>query len=403
MTKFKDLKIIDELLEAVEDSGYIQPTPIQEEAIPAVLDGRDVLGCAATGTGKTAAFALPLLQRLQTDQQQGIILTLTPTRELAEQVAESFSQYAQKINCTVALIVGGVPITPQIDLLQSGVQVVVATPGRLLDLINREVFNPDLVGALVLDEADKMLDMGFADEVEDIVKRLPEQRQSLFFSATMGPAMIALAQKVVKNPVPIKVNLPTEVAEGVREQLYIVVHERKRPLLRYLLMRNGWGKALVFTRTKKHADWVAGYLTRRKIYAVAIHGDKRMSVRKRSMDHFKAGKARVLVATDVAARGLDLDGVTHVINFDMPLEVETYIHRVGRTARAGKKGLAMTLCAPSERDLLENVENFIKRKLPLETDHPYHNFYPKPPEVKDQKNTTREKYKAPKKKKRRRK
>lgn len=403
MTTFDTLQLIDPILKALEACSYSTPTPVQEAAIPAILEGRDVLGCAATGTGKTAAFALPLLQRFDQQKLAGTILVLTPTRELAEQVAESFETYGEYISCTTTLVVGGVPITPQIEILEAGVDIVVATPGRLLDLIKREVFKPAAVGALVLDEADKMLDMGFADEVEAVVAALPEERQSLFFSATMGPVMIALAQKIVRDPVPIKVNPPTEVAEGVREQLYMVVHERKRPLLRYLLMRNGWGKALVFTRTKKHADWVAGYLTRRKIYAVAIHGDKRMTVRRRSMDHFKEGKARVLVATDVAARGLDLDDVTHVINFDMPLEVETYIHRVGRTARAGKKGLAMTLCAPSEKDLLENVEKFIKRKLPLETDHPYHQFFPKPPEVKDQKNTTREKYKAPKKKKRRRK
>ncbi|HOX28551.1 MAG TPA: DEAD/DEAH box helicase, partial [bacterium] len=365
MTGFEDLKLIDPLLKAVKTEGYESPTPIQEQAIPIVVTGRDLLGCAQTGTGKTAAFALPILQRLYrggTPEGKRPIraLTLTPTRELAAQIGESFSAYGRHTGLRCAVVFGGVGQAPQAAALRRGVDILVATPGRLLDLVYQGLIDFGALEVFVLDEADRMLDMGFITDVQRIVSLLPEKRQTLFFSATMPAQIRSLANNILNDPEYMAVAPPCSTVEMVDQSAYFVEKPQKPDLLAHLFKNNELRRVLIFTRTKYGADKVARHLTRNRVRAAAIHGDKTQNARTAALDAFKRGRVRALVATDIASRGIDVEDVTHVINYDLPNEPDSYVHRIGRTARAGAEGAAISFCDSSERAFLADIERTIR-------------------------------------------
>jgi ATP-dependent RNA helicase RhlE len=367
---FDELGLDAELVQAVKAEGYTTPTPIQVQAIPYVLQGRDVLGCAQTGTGKTAAFALPTLQRLAASSPGGRptirCLVVTPTRELATQVAESFETYGSGLDLYVTAIFGGVGQDKQVKELRQGVDILVATPGRLLDLMNQRLVSLQAVEVLVLDEADRMLDMGFIHDVKKILAALPTQRQTLFFSATMPDEIQSLVKSILKNPARVAVAPVSSTAERVEQKVFFVHSGDKRSLLVKLLEDPTITRALVFTEMKHVANRVTEHLEKAGVTAAAIHGNKSQSMRERALAGFKAGTVRVLVATDVAARGIDVDQISHVINYDLPNVPETYVHRIGRTARAGTSGEAWSFCEDGEdRDFLRDIERLTRQKIPV--------------------------------------
>jgi len=371
VTDFASLGLSAPLLRALEAAGYATPTPIQAQSIPLVLDGRDLLGIAQTGTGKTAAFALPTLHRLAATPGRPPrggcrALVLSPTRELASQIADSVKIYGKHLGLSVATIFGGVPHRPQVRMLERGVDIVVGTPGRLLDHLNGRTLRLDAVRVFVLDEADRMLDQGFLPDVRRIVPALPKDRQTLFFSATMPREIERLAADILREPAKVEVTPASTTVERIAQRVLFVEAARKRGLLAELLRGEGVGLALVFARTKHGADRVVKQLGQDGITAHAIHGNKSQGQRERALAEFRTGRAPVLVATDIAARGIDVDGVTHVVQFDLPDTPETYVHRIGRTARAGASGVAIALCAPEEREKLQAVEKLIRLRLPTE-------------------------------------
>jgi ATP-dependent RNA helicase RhlE len=377
MTTFTELKLSAPLLQALATEGYQTPTPIQSQAIPPLLEGRDLLGIAQTGTGKTAAFALPLLHRLtSTDRRAGPrsvrALILTPTRELCVQILDSFRTYGRHLRLSRAAVYGGVSQGPQVQALARGVDVLVATPGRLLDLINQGQVRFDSLEAFVLDEADRMLDMGFIVPVKRIIAKLPKERQTLLFSATMPQDVTGLATSLLKDPVRVEVTPVATTAERISQRVHFVEKANKRALLEALLSDRAISRALVFTRTKHGANKVAEQLARSGVRADAIHGNKSQNARQKALNDFRNGKVRVLVATDIAARGIDVDGITHVINFDLPNEPESYVHRIGRTARAGNEGIAISFCDAEERSFLRDIERTIRQLVTVDADHPFH-------------------------------
>lgn len=375
--KFSDLKLIEPLQKALEESGYTNPTPIQAEAIPKLLEGRDLLGCAQTGTGKTAAFALPILQRLalnpkRVESRHTRALILTPTRELAVQIHESFETYGKNLNLSSTVIFGGVSQFHQVKSMNKGVDILVATPGRLLDLINQRYVNLRNLEIFVLDEADRMLDMGFINDIKKIIKMLPPKRHNLFFSATMPPDIQDLSSKLLTDPVRVEVTPVSSTAEKIEQSVMFVDKKHKKDLLRHVLKDPQLKRVIVFTRTKHGANQVSQVLEKNGIRSAAIHGNKSQGARQRALDSLKRGTIRVLVATDIAARGIDVEGITHVINYELPNIAESYVHRIGRTARAGAEGSAISFCDLEERAYLKDIEKLTGQKVPLIVDQPYH-------------------------------
>jgi ATP-dependent RNA helicase RhlE len=369
LLKFSDLGLSAPLLGALAAEGYAAPTPIQSQAIPPALSGRDLCGIAQTGTGKTAAFALPILQRLAATPQPPAprtcrALILSPTRELASQIADSFRAYGAHLPLSTAVVFGGVPIGPQRQKLARGVDILAATPGRLLDLVDNRALALSSVSVLVLDEADRMLDLGFIHALRRIVKLLPRQRQTLLFSATMPRAIAVLAEDYLDNAVKVVVAPAATPVERIEQGVIFVASEQKRDLLVTLLRDAAFARVLVFTRTKHGADRVVRYLVGTGVEATAIHGNKSQPQRERALAGFRAGQARVLVATDIAARGIDIDDVSHVINFELPNVAEDYVHRIGRTARAGDTGTAIAFCSEDERPYLRDIERLTRRAIP---------------------------------------
>ena len=377
MIHFEKLGLIKELLTAVSSEGYEAPTAIQRQAIPFALEGRDILGCAQTGTGKTAAFALPILQRLfakkplPNTKRPIRALVITPTRELAQQISDSFAAYGAHTHLRHVVVYGGVSQSPQAKALKAGVDILVATPGRLLDLMGQNLISLKEVETFVLDEADRMLDMGFIDDIRRVISHLPRQRQTFFFSATLPAKILALADGILTNPVAINVTPESPAAELVDHWVYFVEKMHKAPLLVHLLENPQISRALVFTRTKRNADRVTRHLKGAGINADAIHADKTQNARQKALDNFKIGRTRVLVASDIAARGIDVDSISHVINYDMPNDAETYVHRIGRTGRAGLTGKAFSFCAFEERGQLDEVEKLIRLQLQTAEMHPF--------------------------------
>ena len=362
---FDNLNIIEPILQSLREEGYTKPTPIQEKAIPIVLNKHDLLGCAQTGTGKTAAFSIPLLQLMhQQGRKKGITcLILTPTRELAIQINDSIAAYGRHLAIRHTVIFGGVSQLPQTQALRNGIDILTATPGRLLDLMNQRIISLSDIEFFVLDEADRMLDMGFIHDVKKVVAKLPEKRQTLFFSATMPLEIAELAKKILNNPKYVEVTPVSSTAELVKQELYFVNKSDKRDFLSDLLLEQPITSAIVFTRTKHGADRVARHLQKNGIKADAIHGDKSQNQRQNALNSFKSGQSRVLVATDIAARGIDIDNLSHVINFDIPNVAETYVHRIGRTGRAGAAGIAISLCDFEEQAYLRDIEKLIGKKI----------------------------------------
>ena len=363
-TRFDELGLSDEALGAVRDAGYQHPTPIQAEAIPLILKGRDIMGLAQTGTGKTAAFTLPIVDRLLAGPRRTRALVLTPTRELCVQVEEAVHKYARHAELSVVSVYGGVPLEPQQKKLRAGVDIVVATPGRLIDHLERQNVVFDDLEVLVLDEADRMLDMGFAPQINRIVAEIPRYRQTLLFSATMPPEVEALARKYLRKPVVVQVGRRSQAANTVTHAVYPVPRERKSALLAQLLRDGELDSVLVFTRTKHGADRVVRHLEKDGIEATAMHADKTQPQRTRALQDFKTGRVRVLVATDIAQRGLDISGITHVINYDVPQQAEDYVHRIGRTGRALQSGDAFTIYTAEELDAVRKIERYIGAKIP---------------------------------------
>lgn len=373
---FEELNLIEPILKALKQEGYTQPTPIQEQAIPLILQGKDLLGCAQTGTGKTAAFAIPILQILYQQKQQHKdpktikSLILTPTRELAIQIEESFNAYGRYTGLKHLVIYGGVSQNPQTEALRRGVDILVATPGRLLDLMNQRFVNLQHVQILVLDEADRMLDMGFVNDVKKVIAKLPQKRQTLFFSATMPAEIKHLADTILNKPERVEVTPVSSTADTIEQAVFMVEKSDKRDLLLHVLKDKSIETALVFTRTKHGADKVVKDLLRANITAEAIHGNKSQNARQRALSNFKARTTRILVATDIAARGIDVDELTHVINYELPNIPETYVHRIGRTGRAGLNGTALSFCDAEEQDFLKDIHKLINKTIPV-SDHPY--------------------------------
>lgn len=374
---FKAIGLNDELLQAVSNQGYTTPTPVQKQAIPHILAGKDVLAGAQTGTGKTAGFTLPMLQRLMENHdphqkpRRVRALVLVPTRELAAQVLESVQTYGKHLPLTAEMIVGGASINNQIRALRHGCDIVVATTGRLCDHMNERHINLSSVEMLILDEADRMLDMGFLPDIRRIIGNLPKQRQNLLFSATYSAPIKELASKILQNPIAVEVAKPNITSENVSELVYPIQKENKRALLSYLIGSNNWQQVLVFVRTKHGADRLEKQLIMDGIRSAALHGDKSQGARTKALDYFKNGKVSVLVATDIAARGLDIDTLPHVVNYDLPQVPEDYIHRIGRTGRAGAKGHAISLVSEEEAHLLGDIEKLLKRHLPQVEDTGY--------------------------------
>jgi len=373
-TSFTDLGIAEPLLRALAAEGYAEPTPIQGSAIPHLLQGRDLLGIAQTGTGKTAAFALPMLQQLAARRERAAprscrSLILTPTRELAAQIGESFRGYGRYLGLRHAVIFGGVGQQPQVDALARGPDILVATPGRLLDLMQQGHAKLDGVSIFVLDEADRMLDMGFVRDVRRIVAALPKRRQTLLFSATMPADIARLAAEILTDPLRVEVTPQATTVELIDQRVYHVDAGNKRALLAEVLRDPTLSRVIVFTRTKHGANRVSEHLSRSGVAAEAIHGNKSQTARQRALENFRRGRARVLVATDIAARGIDIDGITHVVNFELPNVPESYVHRIGRTARAGASGIALSFCAHDERSYLVDIERLIGRRIAVVNDH----------------------------------
>jgi ATP-dependent RNA helicase RhlE len=369
---FENLGLIEPLLQAVRSEGYTDPSPIQKQAIPPLLEGKDLLGCAQTGTGKTAAFALPILQglhgRVLSDakgRRPIRALVLAPTRELAAQIGESFRTYGQNTHVRHTVIFGGVKQRPQENALRRGTDILVATPGRLLDLLNQSLLTLKHVEVFVLDEADRMLDMGFINDIRRLAAMLPAERQTLLFSATMPKNIVALAAKLLKSPVKVHVAPKAPAAHTVEQAVYFVEAYQKPTLLRHLLENPAVTRALVFTRTKRGADRVVHRLSRCNVAAEAIHSNKSQNVRTRALENFRRGKTRVLAASDIASRGLDVDDISHVINYDLPGDAETYVHRIGRTGRAGNQGEAISMCCGDQHAALRDVERLLGKSIPV--------------------------------------
>lgn len=379
---FKELELIEPILKALETEGYTNPTPIQEQAIPAALAGKDILGCAQTGTGKTAAFSIPILQLVCQSQLNGNFtrgikaLILTPTRELAIQIDESIAAYGKNLRISHEVIFGGVSQHHQVINLKKGVDILTATPGRLLDLMQQGFIHLKDIRFFVLDEADRMLDMGFINDVKKVVAKLPEKKQTLFFSATMPDEIEKLANTLLKNPVTIAVTPVSSTVEKIEQAIYFVEKENKKNLLQDLLQDSAIKSALVFTRTKHGADKVVKNLVKQGITSEAIHGNKSQNARQRALTNFKNGHTRILVATDIAARGIDVDGLSHVFNYELPNVPETYVHRIGRTGRAGENGMAISFCDTEERAYLKDIQKLIKIELPVVSNHEYHSATP---------------------------
>jgi ATP-dependent RNA helicase RhlE len=371
---FQNLNLIEPILKALAKEGYTTPTPIQQQAIPLALNGHDVLGCAQTGTGKTAAFSIPIIQllALQKQRKPGIkALILTPTRELAIQIDESIAAYGTFAHIRHTVIFGGVSQLHQTNALKRGVDILVATPGRLLDLINQRFIDLRQLEFFVLDEADRMLDMGFIHDVKKIIALLPQKRQTMFFSATMPPEIQKLADTLLRNPKMVEVTPPATTVEKIEQKLYYTNKNDKPKLLLYLMEKEDIDTALVFTRTKHGADRVVKALLKEGIKAAAIHGNKSQNARQNALSSFKAGKLRILVATDIAARGIDIDELANVFNYDLPNIPETYVHRIGRTGRAGKSGIAISFCDGETLKELKEIQKLIGIKIPVMEKHPY--------------------------------
>jgi ATP-dependent RNA helicase RhlE len=379
---FNNLQLIEPVLKALSHEGYTKPTPIQEQAIPVVLQRRDLLGCAQTGTGKTAGFAIPILQLMEEERvgssnnnssRKSSIQTLilTPTRELAAQIEESFRAYGRFLPFKSAVVFGGVSQYQQVNKLRLGVDILIATPGRLLDLINQRHVSLQDIKFFVLDEADRMLDMGFVHDVKRIISKLPVKKQTLFFSATMPHEIRQLANHLLHNPVKVEVTPPSTTVDMIQQSLYYVGKQNKTFLLGHLLNDDSIKTALVFTKTKHGADRLAKQLFKAGIKAEAIHGNKSQNERQRALQNFKNNRTRILVATDIAARGIDIDELGHVFNYDLPQTPETYVHRIGRTGRAGASGIAVSFCDYEEKTLLSDIQRLIKKNIAVVKDHPY--------------------------------
>ncbi len=365
---FKELNITEPILKAIEEKGYTVPTPIQEKAIPAALAKRDILGCAQTGTGKTASFAIPIIQHLQLDKEaarrQGIkALILTPTRELALQISECIDDYSKYTRIRHGVIFGGVNQRPQVDLLRKGIDILVATPGRLLDLMNQGHIHLDAIQYFVLDEADRMLDMGFIHDIKRILPKLPKEKQTLFFSATMPDSIISLTKSLLKNPVKIYITPKSSTVDSIKQLVYFVEKKEKSLLLISILSKAEDQSVLIFSRTKHNADKIVKILGKAGIGSQAIHGNKSQAARQSALGNFKSGKTRVMVATDIASRGIDINELPLVINYDLPDVPETYVHRIGRTGRAGNTGTALTFCSQEERKLVNDIQKLTGKKL----------------------------------------
>ncbi|MFT7580870.1 MAG: ATP-dependent RNA helicase RhlE [Myxococcota bacterium] len=375
--KFSELGLIPELQAAVDSVGYTHPTPIQAQAIPPLLEGRDLLGIAQTGTGKTAAFTLPVLQRLAQNPnprrtKRARTLVLTPTRELAIQIDESFASYGRNLRLKHTVIFGGVNQRPQVSKMAAGVDILVATPGRLLDLIGQGYVVLDAVEFFILDEADRMLDMGFINDVKKIMKLIPKQRQTLLFSATMPASIVSLSRSLTHNPVKVEVTPTATTVERIEQAVMFVDKHDKKELLADIFADPEVSRAIVFSRTKRGANQISQFLDKIGVSSAPIHGNKSQAARQRALASFQAGKVRALVATDIAARGIDVDEISHVINFDLPNEPESYVHRIGRTARAGHDGVALSFCMADEYDYLRAIEKVINQEVPVLIDQPFH-------------------------------
>jgi len=374
---FKELNLISPILKAIAHEGYEAPSPIQARSIPLLLEGRDLLGCAQTGTGKTAAFAIPILQTLYKSRADASAkrnvkaLILTPTRELAAQVGQSFKAYGRYTGIKTAVIFGGVGQAPQVSALRGGVDILVATPGRLCDLIGQKLCDLSQVSMFVLDEADRMLDMGFVHDVRRVIAMLPEKRQTLLFSATMPKEIAALAESILKNPATVAVTPVSSTVDVIEQSVYFVDKANKGRLLIDLLKDSSISSALVFSRTKYGADKLSKILVKAGISSAAIHGDKSQGARLRALADFTEGRVRTLVATDIAARGIDIEQLSHVINYDLSNEPETYVHRIGRTGRAGFGGVAISFCDFDEKAYLKDIQKLIGKEIPVVEDHPY--------------------------------
>lgn len=379
--QFTDLGIIKPILNALTDEGYTKPTPIQQQAIPHVLKGKDLLGCAQTGTGKTAAFAIPMLQLLSqnnatnTGKRPIRALILTPTRELAIQIQDSFKVYGKNLHLKHFVIFGGVNQNPQVDAIHRGIDILVATPGRLIDLMNQGYLQLNQLEIFVLDEADRMLDMGFVHDVKRIISKIPSKRQTLFFSATMPNEIQALANSILRNPVKVEVAPVSSIADTIQQSLFYVSKENKKDLLAHILADKSIETALVFTRTKHGADKLVKHLVKLGITAQAIHGNKTQNARQNALTNFKNRTTRILVATDIAARGIDVDELTHVINYELPEVPETYVHRIGRTGRAGHSGISFSFCEAEEISDLRSIQKLIGKNIPVQENHPYHEIF----------------------------
>ncbi len=372
MIKFSDLPLLDTIQKNVAAAGYENPTPIQEQSIPSLVDGKDLLGIAQTGTGKTAAFTLPMIQKLSgrdfsLSPREPRSLILAPTRELAAQIKEQIDKYGKDLKIKSAVIFGGVGQASQIAGLQNGLDILVATPGRLIDLMNQGYCRLSKVEVFVLDEADRMLDMGFIHDVKKVISKLPENRQTMLFSATMPVEIVSIANRILKSPVRIEVTPPSTTVERIEQRVFFCQKAHKYQLLKKILQEEGVDLTLVFSRTKHGANKVVEYLDKFGIRSAAIHGNKSQSAREAALANFKSGTMKVLVATDIAARGIDVQGVSHVVNFDLPVDAESYVHRIGRTARAGRDGVAISFCDEGERDALSRIQKLIKLKLPVES------------------------------------
>ena len=377
MTTFSGLNLAQPILRAITDGGYTTPTPIQEKSIPALLQGRDLLGVAQTGTGKTAAFALPLLHRLsetprKAQSRKPLALILAPTRELASQINDSLRIYGRHVHLRSCVIFGGTSARPQIQALNRGVHIAVATPGRLLDLMNQGHLRLDAIEVFILDEADRMLDMGFIHDVKKIIAAVPNKRQTLLFSATMPNSVQGLADGLLRDPVRVEITPSATTVEKIDQRVLFVPKDKKRALLGELMNNQDIKRVLIFTRTKHGADRVARHLHQCGVQSDAIHGNKAQNARQRALKSFRSGHIRALVATDIAARGIDVDGVTHVINFDLPNDPESYVHRIGRTARAGASGVALSFCAHDEVPLLLGIEKLTRTLMIRDDDHQFH-------------------------------
>ncbi len=374
---FKDLNLIEPILRALNTEGYRTPTPIQEQSIPVALAGRDLLGCAQTGTGKTAAFAIPILQHLYAGSNNGQrtkgirALILTPTRELAIQIDESIAAYGRHLGLKHLVVFGGVSQHPQTAALRSGTDILIATPGRLLDLMQQGYISLSNIEIFVLDEADRMLDMGFIHDVKKVIAKLPSKRQTLFFSATMPNEIAKLADSILNEPVRVEVTPVSSTAQTIQQSMFFVEKMDKKHLLIHLLKDKSIERALVFARTKHGSDKVVKDLMQHGVHAEAIHGNKSQNARQRALSNFKSGATRVLVATDIAARGIDIDNLTHVINYELPNVPETYVHRIGRTGRAGASGIAFSFCDREEREFLRDIQKLIGNAIHVTNEHPF--------------------------------